>query len=176
MRIFILISVSIALFIWQNVFLKAAYAQTTETATLIRTVDTSKWSPPSPDAAGITYNSLKNTFLIADSEVDEMPNYYQGVNIYELKPDGTWGNNFNTLSFSLEPTDITINPTNGHLFISDDNKRVIFEIGPGLDGLFGSADDTNRSFSTTAFGCEDPEGVVYGEGKLFISDGIGTKI
>lgn len=40
-------------------------------ATLERTTDTSLYSPPSPDPAGLTYLPSSDTLLIGDSEVEE---------------------------------------------------------------------------------------------------------
>src|SRR6266540_6789 len=125
----------------------SAVAADTIKACLVQTIDTSLWSPPSPDPAGIT--SLPNGhLLISDSEVEEcvngqLPVYWQGVNLFEADrvgallatsttythlsgscptpPTGTASN------FSSEPTGVAINPSNHHLFFSDDNQKKIFE-------------------------------------------------
>src|SRR5438093_6551680 len=59
----------------------------TVSACLVHIIDTSQWSPPSPDPAGITYLpppwSASGHLLISDSEVDEMPPYFKGVNVFE---------------------------------------------------------------------------------------------
>jgi DNA-binding beta-propeller fold protein YncE len=49
---------------------------------LVHTTDTSQWSPPSPDSAGITYHSGRNRLIVSDSEVNEM-SVYEGVNLFE---------------------------------------------------------------------------------------------
>ncbi|OUC07397.1 hypothetical protein RY27_15170, partial [Litorilinea aerophila] len=41
------------------------------TVSLVRTVDLSTLSPPSPDSAGLAYISTSNTLLVSDSEVEE---------------------------------------------------------------------------------------------------------
>src|SRR5437762_4330459 len=62
-------------------------------ACLIHTINTSRWSPPSPDPAGITL--LPNGhLLVSDSEVEECVNsnppvYWHGVNLFEADLSGT---------------------------------------------------------------------------------------
>ena len=70
------------------------------------------------------------------------------------------------------------NPTNGHVFYSDDDACRVWEVNPGSDGIQGTADDSVTWFSTTAFGCVDPEGVSYdtAQGHLFIADGEGAEM
>ena len=145
-------------------------------AVLINAVDTSLWSPNSPDPAGIEYRASTNTLLITDSEVEEMPNYFQGKNMYESSLNGTLINTSSTTAFSTEPTGLALNPSNGHIFISDDNKKKIFEINLGNDNLFGTSDDIVTSFLTSGFGSTDPEGLAFGLGRIFIADGVGTEV
>ena len=155
---------------------EAAWAQNS-VAFLVRTIDASKFSPPSPDSAGITYLPASNMLLMTDSEVNEMP-IFQGANVFQTTLAGQLVTTFNTTSFSNEPTGVTVNPGNGHLFISDDNAREIFEIDPGPDSLYFTADDTVTSFDTRVFGSEDPEGVTYDswQGVLYIADGVSATI
>ena len=68
------------------------------------------------------------------------------------------------------------NPANDHLFVSDDNQQRVYDIDPGPDALPGTTDDTRTSFKTTDYGSSDPEGIAYGGGALFISDGVGKEI
>src|SRR5437867_10227159 len=162
-------------------------------ACLVQTVNTSAWSPPSPDPAGITL--LPNGhLLISDSEVEECVNsnppvYWHGVNLFEADRSGTLLATATTYTpppgsctpffgpgpnFTSEPTGLAINPTNGHLFISDDDKKRIFEVDLGPDGKYGTADDTVTSFSTSPLNPAvkvDPEGVAFGEGDLFVVSG-----
>ena len=169
----------------------AAHADTVK-ACLVRTIDTSRWSPPSPDPMGITV--LPNGhLLVSDSEVEECVNsnppvYWHGVNLFEADRSGTLLATATTYtpppgscipffgpgpSFTSEPTGIAINPTNGHLFFSDDDKKRIFEVDLGPDGKYGTADDTVTSFSTTAVNALiDPEGIAFGPGgDLFLASG-----
>src|SRR5688572_29367341 len=83
---------------------------------------------------------------------------------------------YSTTSFSNEPTDVTVNPSNGHRFFADDISDKIFEVDLGRDGLYGTADDTRTSFSTRAFNSFDPEGLAFGQGSLFVSDGGGAEM
>ena len=144
-------------------------------ASLVQTIDTSQFSPPSPDPAGITYLAASNTLLMSDSEVDEMT-IWNGANLFEMTLSGNLVRTASTTSFSKEPTGVAYNPVNGHVFISDDNLKKIFEIDRGADGLIGTGDDIRTSFSTTAFGCDDPEGVAFGQGSVFIACGVATEV
>lgn len=145
-------------------------------AILVNIIDTSLWSPNSPDPSGIDYRASTNSLLVSDAEVEEMPPYFVGKNVFESSLGGSLGNTYSTTSFSNEPTGVAINSANGHIFYSDDNKKKVFEVNLGDDGLYGTADDTITSFSTSAFNSNDPEGLAYGEGKLFIADGVGTEV
>lgn len=145
-------------------------------AILVNIIDTSLWSPNSPDPSGIDYRASTNSLLVSDAEVEEMPPYFVGKNVFESSLGGSLGNTYSTTSFSNEPTGVAINSANGHIFYSDDNKKKVFEVNLGDDGLYGTADDTITSFSTSAFNSNDPEGLAFGAGKLFIADGVGTEI
>jgi hypothetical protein len=144
-------------------------------ASLVQTIDTSQFSPPSPDSAGIAYLTSSNTLLMSDSEVDEMT-IWSGANLFEMTLQGSLLRTSDTISFSKEPTGVAYNPVNGHVFISDDNKRRIFEINTGADSLVGTGDDIITSFNTTSFGCDDPEGVAFGQGSVFIACGVATEV
>jgi hypothetical protein len=138
-------------------------------AVLEATIDTSQFSPPSPDPAGLTYLSTVNRLLIADSEVDEMP-IYQGANLFETTLSGTLIRTATTLPFSNEPTGVGFNADNGHLFFSDDGPDEVFEWDPVADVV--------TSFDTNAFGSYDPEGVTFNSanGRVYVIDGLGTEM
>src|SRR3972149_2834372 len=143
---------------------------------LIQTIDTSQFSPPSPDPSGLAYLPNSGTLLIGDGEVDEMPQYFTGDSLFEATLSGGLLNTLPT-SFSDEPVGLDVNPVNGHLFISDDNGiKTVFEIDPGPDGLYDTPDDILTSFVTSDFGSNDPEGVAYGNGLLFIADGLNREV
>jgi PKD repeat protein/uncharacterized protein YjiK len=155
-----------------------APAASTLQSSLIQTIDTSQFSPPSPDAAGITYLDSSNTLLVADSEVNEMQ-IFTGDNLFEMTLHGVLSDTLTTISFSDEPTGVTFNPSNGHLFFSDDTgTRSIYEMNPGADRLYDTPDDIITSIVTNDFGSNDPEGVTFasGLGALFISDGVNEEV
>ena len=154
-----------------------AVAEETVQATLIQTIDTSQFSPPSPDPAGVTYLSPSGTLLISDSEVNEM-SIFAGANLFETTLSGDLVDTFVTTSFSDEPTGVTFNPGNNHLFFSDDDDDRVYELNPGPDGLYNTADDVVTSFDTDLFNSFDPEEVTYaiGQGVLYIADGINAEI
>lgn len=70
------------------------------------------------------------------------------------------------------------NPSNHHLYFSDDTAGRIYELDPGANGLYNTSDDMITSFSTTTFGSGDPEGIAYDtwQGHLFVSDGVNVEI
>ena len=144
-------------------------------ATLVRTIQTSQFSPPAPDAAGLAYNLVANRLIMSDSEVEEMT-IWQGANLFEIDLSGNLLRTANTTSFTNEPTGVAFNAANGHIFISDDNLKRVFEINPGADRLHGTADDTRTFFGTAEFGGSDPEGIAFGQGSLFIAGGIDAEV
>jgi len=151
-------------------------AQNTASLKLIQIIDTSIWNPSSPDPAGIVYWPAIGAFVVADSEVNEMPVYFQGSNLFQMSSAGGMVKTFSTLLFSHEPTDIAVDPDGSRIFISDDNLKRVFEISFGTDAIFGTEDDSVSYFSTSIFGSEDPEGIAYANSTLYISDGLGNEI
>ena len=155
------------------------FAEAGRSATLIQTMDTSQFDPPSPDTAGIAWLEHNDKLLASDSEVNEIPALFTGDNLYEIDyaPAGLVGTG-STIDYSDEPTGVGYNPANQHVFISDDDKDEIFEINRGADGLYGTDDDIITSFDTSAFGSSDPEGVAYSphDGRLYIADGVDREV
>ncbi|GJL78480.1 MAG: hypothetical protein NPINA01_14690 [Nitrospinaceae bacterium] len=150
-------------------------------STLIRTIDASAFSPPSPDTAGVAFMSsgfYSGTLFLADSEVNEIGSLFTGDNLFNITLDGILLDTLTAISFSDEPTGIAFNSSNNHLFISDDDAKRIFELNPGADGQFNTADDVLSSFDTTAFGSTDPEGIAYDpfQGFLYMVDGINSEV
>jgi hypothetical protein len=145
--------------------------------TLVQTIDTSQFSPASPDPAGLAYMPGPDRLMLADSEVDEMP-IFQGVNLYQTTRTGSLTDTGVTTAFSNEPVGLGFNPANNTLFVSDDQKDRIFLNRPGADGRHGTSDDTRTSISTSAFGASDPEGLDFdtGSGHLFIADGTDREV
>ena len=148
------------------------------TATLVRSVALSSLSPPSPDPAGIAYLPAADQLLVSDSEVEEM-SIYQQVNLYQLTLTGGIDRTGKTTAYTNEPTGLSFDPASGHLFVADDVLFKVFEVAPGGDGQFGSADDTVvASFGTKAYGNADPEDVAFDTdtGDLYVADGNGTEV
>ncbi len=156
----------------------AAAAATTSTASLVKASALSTLSPPSPDPAGIVYMSDLDRLFVADSEVDEMT-IYQSVNLWQISRNrSTLFDAGNTLKYSKEPTGIGYDPQRRRAFVSDDDKKRIFQVTVGPDNRFGTSDDPVTSISTSAFGDTDPEDVTYDtvSGDLFVTDGVGLEV
>jgi hypothetical protein len=145
--------------------------------TLVQTIATSRFTPPSPDPAGIVYRPLLDQLVISDSEVDET-SLYRGSNLFTATRSGSGFGSGTTLAFSKEPTGLGLNPSNSTLYVSDDDKDRVFVVRPGRDSVHGTADDIVSGFSTAAFGSTDPEDVAYdpASGHLFVGDGAGLEI
>ena len=153
--------------------------EATASLTLVQTIQAWQWDPPSPDSAGVAYLEHRGTLMVSDSEVNEMPNYFTGVNLFEATLGGDLVATFTTIDFSNEPTGIDVNPANRHLFISDDTgTRSVYQLNPGPDGLYNTADDIVTSFATEDFGSDDPEGVAYDSwfNALFVTDGVNREV
>jgi hypothetical protein len=139
-------------------------------------IRTSQWGTPSPDPTGIDFLS-SGQLVVVDSEVEETP-LSQHRNVWRITRGGRVVRSMSTLSFSNEPTDITVDNRHHLWFFSDDVKDggriVVVRLGP--DHAYGTRDDRRRSFSTGAFGSRDPEGLAFGGGCLWISDGKNERI
>jgi len=140
-------------------------AASTTVLSLVRTTQTWKWSPSSPDPCGITYYTPTGQLIVSDSEVDEISALFTTKkNVFRTTLAGSLQGTMSTvtpLSFSNEPTGVSYNPSNGHLFYSDDDKLKIFEVAPGTDGVLSTSDDKVTSFSVTPFSGRDSEDVNY---------------
>ncbi|MFB3739875.1 MAG: hypothetical protein ACE14W_13045, partial [Candidatus Velamenicoccus archaeovorus] len=149
------------------------------TASLVKAIDASKWSPASPDPSGIVYLPGAGRFEVCDSEVDEKTGAgYHGVNLWKLTPAGAATAGGNTRAYSSEPTGLGYDAGSNTLFISDDPKRRVWVVKPGPDHDFGTADDVVTSIDAGAFGSVDTEDPEYDPvtGHLFFLDGEETEI
>ncbi len=146
-------------------------------ATLVRTTDTSRFSPSSPDPSGIAYQSGSDRLVISDGEVDEMP-IFQNANLFVTTRAGALQTTGVTLPWSNEPVGSGYNPTNNHLIVSDDDKEDVFDVAPNNDTRFGTADDTISTFDTLAVGNDDPEGVDYDapSNSVWTTDGTNREV
>jgi hypothetical protein len=148
-------------------------------ASLVRTFDTSNaaWNPSAPDPAGVDYWPLTGGLLITDSEVDEMPAYFTGKNVFLSTRSGILTGTCSTMSFSDEPAGVAVNPGNNHIFFASDESKLVTEVSPGGDGTYCTSDDqvTTRNVSTL-YGITDPEDVAYGNNTLFIAGGDAAEV
>ncbi|MEN8158601.1 MAG: hypothetical protein ABFS41_00870 [Myxococcota bacterium] len=153
---------------------RAASAQlVTDPGLVIQIMDTSIWTPPSPDPGGITYMPETGEFLMCDTEVDEMT-IYAGVNLWYHSNTGVVSDTATTLAFSNEPAGLAFVPGGNLLYIADDNSDKIWKVELGPDGVFGTADDfvTDLDGLRNA-GCTDIEDVTYNpvNGHLYVGAG-----
>jgi Ca2+-binding RTX toxin-like protein/uncharacterized protein YjiK len=137
---------------------------------IVQVIDTTKWAIPSPNPAGMAWipGATPGTgqLLVSDSEVDESPFFAQN-NLFFLSETGAFDHAASLRAFCSEPTGVTYNPLNGHLFISDDSARKVFEVDPKNPSVLIS------SFSTRNIGLDDVEDLVFDPvtGHLLLSEG-----
>ena len=152
-------------------------ASALEEAVLVKVIDTSKFSPPSPDPSGITYIPTTGRLLVSDAEVEEM-SIYAGVNLYSVTTAGALVGTGDTTDYTIEPTGLAFNPNNGHLFVADDDANEIYEVVAGGDGKFGTSDDAVTHFDTSVFNNGDAEDVAYDSAHnvLYTIDGVEQEV
>jgi hypothetical protein len=147
--------------------------------TLVHIIDTSNaaWNPSAPDTSGVDYWPLTGRLLISDSEVEEMPNYFMGKNVFQATTSGTLVSTCSTTSFSNEPTGVGINPNNNRVYFSNDDSNKIDEVALGPDGTYCTADDVVTSVNVgTLYNIQDAEDVAYGNNSLFIAGGDDAEV
>jgi hypothetical protein len=122
--------------------------------------------------------AASNRLLLSDSEVEEIPALFTGVNLFEFTLASNLSKTYSTTSFSNEPTGVAVNPGNGHWFLSNDDEKKVFEVDLGADGSFGTADDSVTWLNTLSFNSADPEDVAFDSrrGHLLIADGLNAEI
>ena len=151
-------------------------------ASLVRTVDTSLFSQPSPDPSGIAYLPNSHHLIISDGEVEETVNHithFEGANVWELTLDGTvvYTTNVSSVSpvvvkMTNEPTGVAWNPNNGHFYFTDDDAKEVYDLDPGSDGQI-NAGDTFTHFDTAVAGNGDTEGIGFDfvHNRMYVADG-----
>ncbi|HXF72661.1 MAG TPA: hypothetical protein VNO79_08660 [Actinomycetota bacterium] len=145
-------------------------------ATLVAVIDTSAWSPPSPDPTGIAYSPARRKLIVTDSEVEETA-LFAGANVFEARRSGSLLRTYDLTRSTREPAGVAVPPRSRlTLFVSDDNADRVFVVRAGEDRRWGTQDDRIRSISTPAFGSGDPEGLAFGRRSLFIADGSQAEI
>jgi len=156
---------------------------------LVNTIDTSIWSHPSTDPAGIAYWPLTGKLLVSDTEIEEAPQpHWDGYNIFQSTLLGSLSSNCTTFTgypltsaynnFSDEPSGVAINTDNNHIFFSDDVTKKIFEVALGPNSTYCNADDvvTSVIVSGSPYFISDPEDVAYGNNTLFIASGMDGEV
>ncbi len=127
----------------------------------------SVWKDNSPDPSGIAYLPETGELIIVDSEVDEFPPLDTLPNVFYLFSNGVLNRTANTYKFDTETSGIAVNLLNGHFFFSDDNVDKIFELDPGPDGTFWTADDLRTEKSIDI----DVEDITFGKNTIFVAGG-----
>ena len=140
------------------------------TVSLVHVIETSTWSPPSPDPIGLAYLASVREMVVVDSEVDETK-LFRGANVFMMTLAGKVKRSFSTTPYSNEPTDVATGRRSKVLFISDDNQNKVFIVKRGTDRTLGTADDRVTSFSGDPFHAGDPQGLAFVKGDLFIANG-----
>ncbi len=120
----------------------------------------------STDPTDIAYNPATGGYLLIDSEVDEKP-FFSSTNMFSLNGQGVLQAGVSLTSFTNEPTGIAVwvnSAGEQRLFITDDDTKRVYEVDAANPGV------VLRSFSTTTFGCVDPEDISINpaNGNLFI--------
>jgi hypothetical protein len=147
----------------------------TEVPSLLQTILTSNFTPPSPDPSGVDLLGPNGPLLICDGEVEEM-SIYRGVNLWEVSTSGTQLWTGDTTFFSGEPTGAARNAANGRYYFSDDGgSQWVYEVTPGSDGRVTSGDSV-RSIRVGNYGPIDSEGVAFGGGFLWIAGGSEAEV
>jgi len=140
------------------------------TPSIVQIIDTTTWDRPSADPAGLTFipgsTPGSGTLLLSDSEIDETP-FFRPDNLFYLSETGEFDHSAELQSFCKEPTGIAFNPLNGHVFISDDSKKRIFEIDPN------DPETLLSQIATKDFGADDVEDIFFDPvtGHLMVSEG-----
>ncbi len=128
------------------------------TVVTIRETPTSTWSKPSPDPTGLTYRPDTKTFLISDSEVDEIPALWRHKDLFLMSPRGRLRTARN-LRISLEAEDLAWDSANHVLYVADDDAHAVYRVRAGADGKLGTADDLEkRVLATYRFGSDRSRG------------------
>jgi hypothetical protein len=121
----------------------------------------------SSDPSGLTYFPGTESLLLSDSDVNEIP-FFAVFNMFELDLPLNLLGRYSSLGFSHEPTGVTYNTVTGTVFVSDDDDLMVYELDAS------TLVDVLSSFSTSAFGSVDPEGIGFDPytGNLFIAGGM----
>ena len=140
---------------------------------VVRVTDTSTWNPPSPDPSGIAYDARSRRLLVVDGEVDEQP-LFDGANMWLVTVGGDPTRD-GLLKVTNEPTSVAFSGERT-LWATDDARPRVLRYRWGRDRRWGTDDDRVRFFFTEAFGADDPEGLTFAAGRMYLVDGTGTEV
>jgi hypothetical protein len=135
----------------------------------VNSFSTSKsvWTSNSPDPSGIAFLPATGELILVDSEVDEFPPLDTLPNVFYLFPNGILNRTANTYKFDTESSGIAVNFLNNHYFFTDDNVDKVFELDPGPDNTFWTADDVRTEMTVSV----DAEDITYGKNTIFVAGG-----
>jgi hypothetical protein len=156
--------------------LQAPASLLNESAVVVSTIQTSQWSPPSPDPCALVWLPGAGGFIVADSEVDEMV-IWAGSNLFETTSTGALTRTGSTTAFSDEPTGLGYRASDNTLLVSDDNANSVTFVNAGADAQFGTADDTRSNLDLLPQS-DDAEDVAFDavSGHVFVVDGVSTEV
>src|SRR3546814_7926872 len=118
----------------------------------------------SPDPSGLAYNPTAGGLFLVDSEVDETP-FFSSTNLMSVNFDGSLQQAYGLASVSKEPTGVAFDPATGRLYVSDDDKSMIYVVDQAAPTVKIAA------FSTSTFGSNRTSDIDMGQdGTLFILD------
>jgi putative cell wall-binding protein len=156
-------------------------------AFLVRTIDTSNasWNPSSTDPSGIAFAPWNDRLVIVDGEIEEPPKpWWNGANGFTATRAGSVQGGFDTTGYGQnEPVGVAVDPGTKIQYNTNDSQKWLYVVDPGADGIYDGDDTLLRDFSIATYCAsggapcvQDPEGLGFGNGHLFIGDGAGAEI
>jgi len=128
---------------------------------LVKVVATSGWAKPSSDPTGLTYQRSTGNLLITDAEIEEIGRLWSGSNLFVTNRRGSLMRTRSVRSVTDEPEDIAWRNRRTSYLVDDDRRRV-YRVRTGPDGLIGTRDDRRKEvLRTRRFGSRDPEGLAW---------------
>jgi PKD repeat protein len=140
-----------------------------QTITQVGYFDTWQANPQvikSTDPAGLTYHPPSGHLYISDSEINEIPEIFNGANIFEVSRSGA--ELFREInSGNSEPTGITFNEYDGYFYVSNDDNQTITRYDDDFH-IIAQIRTTNDDTTAT-----DPEDITSdpSSGDLYIVEG-----
>lgn len=137
---------------------------------LVRYFDTWDADPQvvrSTDLAGITYHEPSGHLYLVDSEIDEIPEVFNGDNVFEVS---LLGNRLHrtVTSNNAEPTGITYNALDRFFYVTNDVTKKLTRYDDRLNMPLATVDTRDA-----VAGADDPEDVASdpATGFLYVADG-----